>query len=97
MMSKSKSNVNHLIFLFVFFILRLSFVSADESPAGWAGVAHVSEGVAAEKEGGTGPTTSQAAEQADRPASARDIIIDICGDLEQGLIITGSSASSSSS
>lgn len=63
--------------------MKLSFVLSDKCPAGWAVVGHVSVGVAAEEEGGARPAPTEAAEQADHPAGARDILVDICGDLEQ--------------
>ena len=50
-------------------------------------MAHVSKGVATEEEWGAGPAPTEAAEQADRPASAGDIRIDICGDLEQDQLL----------
>ena len=52
-------------------------------------MAHVSKGVATEEEWGAGPAPKEAAEQADRPASAGDIRIDICVDLEQAGIVMG--------
>ena len=51
-------------------------------PAGRTGVGRVLVGVAAEEEGGAGPAAQQAAGYADHPASARGLLIHICGDLK---------------
>ena len=46
-------------------------------------------GVTAEEEGSAGPAAKQAADYADHPASARGLLIHICGDLKQDQVIVG--------
>ena len=58
-------------------------------PAGRTGVVRVLVGVAAEEEGSAGPAAKQAADYADHPASARGLLIHICGDLKQDQVIVG--------
>ena len=51
-------------------------------PTVGTGVGRVLVGVAAEEEGSAGPAAKPAAGYADHPASARGLLIHICGDLK---------------